>query len=743
MRMTESEPTPLRSDASELVLSTDGDFTVETYMFEPAPAEQRLGRLFAAGETEDRDGIGKELLDMTVQALQKEYYRDTSRNPLNSFESALHQANLVLHDAAEQGIRDWMGYFHVAIGVLAKESLHVSTAGHGTILLARRSTVTELSTDLSYSPITEPLRTFSQVASGTVAPRDVVFFGTAALQTAFRREDLARIAIDHAADRISSRLEQLHEDQQLTIPLASIVVTAGSPAIAVAPAETAGNEEAPRRESVMATVTPRQPLIIERSLLRAGLAIIARLARTSLGWLQKVGWPLLLRGSRASGRVVAAASVSTGQAVGELTRSGVTRVQQRRDPSVSTSASDIPRRRSVVQSLLQSIVAVPQRIRSAIVGLPRTSKIFAVITIILALVLVATLSLLQRKRTEDANIQQASETLHDARTKADAAETALIYDNRDQARTLLSEADEQVAQIVATGLYVDEVQTLQAQIETVQDRLQRIARASSASTAVVGDFKEELGSSVPTFLAVLGETLYTFNPDTNAIISMTNDGTATLVTETTSGIGFLRGGITHSADKTIVYATDDPGIALFDSKSGELSDQEIEFSSENPNVGDVATYGSRLYLHDRAANSILSYSKSLRGYGAGSSWISDPDFPTDSIVSFGVDGSIYTLHNDGEIRKLFKGEQDEFTAEPVDPPLAGATKIVTSDELRLVYVFDPTRSRVVIFDKDGALQQQVVLDVAPDLRDVAVSPDEDIIYALDGTRVLAVPVTSD
>src|SRR5436190_8813059 len=100
----------LKPDAQELILCDNQAYACETYIFDPSTGEEHLGYLFAAAETEDRGGVGKELLDMVVTAIQNEYYRDPSRNPVHSFELALHQANLILHDAAERGVRDWMGY---------------------------------------------------------------------------------------------------------------------------------------------------------------------------------------------------------------------------------------------------------------------------------------------------------------------------------------------------------------------------------------------------------------------------------------------------------------------------------------------------------------------------------------------------------------------------------------------------------------------------------------------------------
>ena len=203
----------LEADASELVVTNDEQVACESFLFEPSSGEAALGSLYAVGETLSAGGGGA-LLEAAIQAAQQEYYRDASRGVLTSFESALHQANLVLHDVAEGGWRDWMNSWHAVIGVLAGSALHVSTAGNGTVYLVRHSRVTDISDDLSYSPITNPLRTFSQVASGTVLPRDTLYFGTATLAELFRREDIARFAMEHSATTITTRLQQLYADQQ-------------------------------------------------------------------------------------------------------------------------------------------------------------------------------------------------------------------------------------------------------------------------------------------------------------------------------------------------------------------------------------------------------------------------------------------------------------------------------------------------------------------------------------------------
>ncbi len=731
--------------ASELIINNDPLSTVESYVFDPSSAETPLGYLYAIAETDARDGIGAELIELVVQALQREYYRDNQRGILASFESALHQANLVLHDTVEQGLRDWMGRWHVALGVLADRTLHISTAGDASIWLVRRTKVILVSDDLSYSPVSNPLRTFSQVASGSVAYNDVLYFGTSSLQTLFRREDLARFGIEHDVQTITTRLQQLYTDQGAIDPLGVLTVMARSRKIALSSSST---ELLPssRQRDLTTPLSTRKPLIIHRSTLRAISIIVGRGLFALWTWLRKRAVPAFLSLTRVSGRAMARASVATKKNVQKATNYGLTNWQQRNKSNDLAGAGpssplSLGSRRSFS---LKGLIYIPRRmglwLLKVLISLPRTSKIFAGLAVIFALALIVSLLLLQNKRAEDAEIQRASEILHDAQTKQTAAETALIYDNRDQAHMLLADARRGADSLQAIGFYKEEVQELESKILNLDDRLQKVKRASVSSVAVVGDLSEILKDSKPTSLVFVDDGLYTFNPSSNEVIKMETSGSISKVTATAQGIEYLSKAVAHDADKTIIFATQGPGIALFDTKDKELRKQNIQFSSTQSTVESLSTFGSRLYIFDRAGNNIYSFTKTLRGFDIATPWITDKDFPMESVVSLSVDGSIYTLHTDGSVRELFKGEEVDFELETIEPTLAGATKIITTEELNNLYVLDTTNSRVVIFTKKGMLVQQLVLDVARELKDIAISSDEATLYALDDTRVLAIPL---
>lgn len=683
--------------AEELILCKDPAVICETYLFDPAPGEEKLGFLFAAAETEDRGGIGKPLLDTVITAIQREYYREVSRSPSASFEMALHQANLILYDSAESGVKDWMGHFHVAIGVLAGDELHLSVAGAGAVFLARKGVVNNVSQGISHFPITDPLKTFSQVATGDIIARDTIFFTSSTFDSVFRSVDVGRFALEHSASTIASRLEGLYLDQGHRIPLATTVVTLLPQYVSEPKKEIPSPARKTHDNAVSPKLAPRVPLIVKRSFLQQAILLIISVISHTVQAIKKWVWPAVKNGSRGVAQKIPAISI----------------------PKPS-----------------------PQKAKKWATSLPASSKLFAIIAVVLLIALGVSLVLLQKKRASDQAIEQASQRLHEARTKVDAAKTALIYDNREQATGLLADAKVLTEDLQKGTLYGQETKALSEDIQTQLDRLQKIFRSGSANTRVVGDFAEFTNNAAPTKIHFVQDALYTVSPDSNTIVKMGLGGNGEVVHQTTSGIGFISGGVAQNSDKTIVFYTNDNGIALFDTKDNSMIAQEMSIPSEKPAITTISVFGNRMYAFDSSVQNILSFNKTLRGYAGGTPWITDSNKPS-NITSMAVDGSIFTLASTGEITKFYRGEKADFVQAKVDPSLSSASKIITSDTMQNMYVLDPTNKRVVMYSKNGALIRQIFLEDMTTLSDIAVSPDEQRMYALNGTKVTEIPLVEE
>lgn len=738
---------PLQPDAKELLLCQNPAYACETYIFEPAPEEAALGYMYAAAETEDRGGVGKELLDLVISAIQKEYYRDPKRSSATSFELALHQANLILHDSIEQGIRDWMGYFHVSIAVLAGSKLHISVSGGGSVQLVRKGQVSDVATGLAHYPITNPLRTFSQLASGEVMARDTIFLSTVNFTTLYRPEDLAHFAIDHSAATITARLQQLYTDQSYTAPVAAVTISL-LPKYIVRPREEASLT--PRRDRAHANtqqqnLAPRKPLVIHRtalaSFLYMAVQVLGNAGQNFKTWI----WPHIKKGSQRGGQAIYNASQATGRNVKAAASKQLARLSA---PNLSPKAPLSILRRLPSKISMPKVktwpAAVTSRLHRLVTALPGTSKLFAVVALLLLIALSTSLVLLHKKRISDTEIQQASQLLHQAITKRDAAQSALVYNNRDQAVTLLNGADDLLKQLQPSHLYEAEAAAVAASIATERDRMEKITRAKASDIHTVGDFSSLITQKDPTALFFVNDALYTYNPENNAIVKMEVGGQTAVVSENTAGINFFTTGLSLPADKTILLGTSEASMAIFDSKANTIAKQPLEGANNPKDTAVFAAFGSRLYVYDVTAKNIFSYSKTLRGYTGGTAWITDAAFPKDSITSLAVDGSIYTLHSDGTIRRLFKGANTDYKTDSVTPPLAGATRLLTSDLMRNIYIFDPAEKRIVIFNKkSGVLTRQIFFDKNDALQDIAIDDQENTIYVLTNKKVLSVPVAEE
>jgi hypothetical protein len=712
-------------DVSELLLGKNEGTVCETYIFEPSLEERALGHLLAVAELKDPTESGRALLEKVMSAIQREYYRGAQRGMLASFESALQQANLVLHEVSSQGYREWMQSFHVAVGVLGEAALHLSVAGEAMVLLYRKNKITNISYGLSQVPITNPLRAFSQVASGTVQTGDVLFWGTARVDQVIPESDLRLASYDHSAEEIAQSLEQSYRERAKQAPVGVLVAMVTEEKMPSESHKKLGFS--PPRAAIGQQPhlpQPRQPLLKKRSRGEYLLTLLWQLTKFSINSLKL--------GLRQAGALVIAAS--------KKWRNRVRREIAPTEPGRATKAAGVMEKLKAIRTpLLPSLGSFPRRLwgswRQWLAAMPITSKLFIALALVLAIALLVSLSLLSRKRTEDTSIQRASELLHEGQTKEQAAATALIYNNREQAQNLLREAQGLAEELAATGLYGEEVRQLQSDIQAQSDRIQRIVRVN-AEAAPVGDFSSVLDDGSVGGLFWLEDQLYAYHAASNRIFKMTEKGEVQAFVNNSQGVGFFVKGIDHQADKQILFLTDEPGIAVVDTKTGTVSSQELALPAAETGVVALVPYGSRLYLYDATTHNIYAYSKSLRGYTGREAWVKEQSQLPREVTGLAIDGFIYTLHNDGTIKRFFKGEvQPEFTVETVSPVLKGPSKLKTEADWRNLYVLDKNENRVVIFDKKGQLQRQITIDRKWPLTDIAVAGKEQALFLLSGNTV--------
>lgn len=251
----------------------------------------------------------------------------------------------------------------------------------------------------------------------------------------------------------------------------------------------------------------------------------------------------------------------------------------------------------------------------------------------------------------------------------------------------------------------------------------------------------------PTRVLVINEDIFVIDGGKQQLLAYRYDPSTGLVSDQAGQIvmqqGDLIDGVTVGALADMAWLPlvpgyeDRPSLIVIDRNNNVFRyDPRVEGASlldlagraEWGSLGQIQTFGGRIYLADDTRGSILRYSP---GPGPGQYAIPpDPWFAPQTqvnltgLISMEIDGDIWLLFNSGVILRYRNGEQVPFSPEnsiglaeePVD-------MYVMRQENNLIYLVDAAEDRILVYDKSGAYLSQLQ------------SPEEGLLRGLAGLYV--------
>ncbi|MBU0649132.1 hypothetical protein KJ969_03495 [Patescibacteria group bacterium] len=337
---------------------------------------------------------------------------------------------------------------------------------------------------------------------------------------------------------------------------------------------------------------------------------------------------------------------------------------------------------------------------------------------VLVLIFVGSLIYLNFQQTREQEQNLYNQRVITITQKKDEAESSLIYGDNDRARELVSEAlaliqdlpERKGEQQEIKQSLVDEMERLKKELrqEVIPQDLEKISSLPLGSQEQLIDFS---------FILFGGD---------GELLILSKQKNLFVWKETEAAwqeIGWENPDI---EEILCVAKSDSDGYAILDQRPGiseidisNLSWQELEFNAatEQKSFQAAATYSSRLYALDPEANQIFKHNRAQSGFGTGSAWIASSGADISDAVSLTIDGSVYVLKADGQIYKFYTGEKQNWAASTIEPALTNPIKILTGADTDNIYILEPTNSRVVVFDENGKLVNQYIIDGAQGLKD--------------------------
>ncbi|MDP3726716.1 MAG: hypothetical protein Q8Q96_00180, partial [bacterium] len=189
-----------------------------------------------------------------------------------------------------------------------------------------------------------------------------------------------------------------------------------------------------------------------------------------------------------------------------------------------------------------------------------------------------------------------------------------------------------------------------------------------------------------------------------------------------------------ASDDKNIYLIDNEGIFSIDKKT-KAKKLIIKKGSQWNETGGFGIYFGSFYVLDKRAGQIFKFVPTEGGFSKTNYLASGVSLDFSKAVNLSIDGSVWVLLNDGTIVKFTKGKIENFTLSGLDKPLSSPSRIFTNADTDKLYLLDKGNSRIVVTGKDGAYQAQYQTDILKNAIELEVSDKDKKIFVLSQEKI--------
>lgn len=324
--------------------------------------------------------------------------------------------------------------------------------------------------------------------------------------------------------------------------------------------------------------------------------------------------------------------------------------------------------------------------------------------------------------------------LSDSRSKLEQAEVELISGSENSAANLLAEAKNLAIQVKDEyDGFDEEAENIISNAQAEIDRIDLVEAVDSFE--ILASF-ENVGISA---MAGVAGNYYAVDAKENSVYKVdTKEGKLVQLARSGSNIGTILS-VENFQNQELILS-DGTDFLNFGLKNGTI--QKMNSKSDSV-VGDMAVYGRFVYLLSPSQNQIYKYQKNALSLEGKTDWLKGGDIK--NAISFAIDEYIYILTSDGQVKKYFTGSEyldkdgNKFILKQPSDKIASPAAIYTSTDQKNLYITEPGKSRILVFDKiKGTLVKQLVNESFSGLRAIYVDAEEENLIALVEGKILKI-----
>lgn len=668
-----------------------------------------------------------------IETLEAGWYEDDADGAKDAFEATLAYLNrrsgMILVGA---------GALHCMVGVIQENRIRFAYHGSPVVSLYVLGTSGYKTVELIDIHPTADTRLFSSLLEGSLEDGDVFFAATPSVMDFFSKDRLEKIIGSRSPKEGAAHIEKVLRDLRDDHSFGGMCISAQKSATAKSIADVRGKAGSQAslehllasEQKTAETLSP--PLLggigrlfseTQKTEKHKRSVLVRQSAEINYRTKKQPGETLTNTVLVGIGRALVAVVIQTARVAVSMTLS----IWKLAVVAIILITNKNNGRSHIVASMRRKIMQG----QAYISRMPLLSKILFLGALLFAGSLIASVvyiraaERLQEKRTAyDAMLLAVTE-------KKNEADASMIYNNDEKAFLLLQET----AGLI-DALPADNKKQRESQEElhrSVRESMQKIQKITPVAATALASLETQA-----TGLVSLGNTLIAFGgSDKKAFVINRTTGHA--ATHTHETIGVLESGTTPKEDETAFFLTVSDTIAAFEKETQTFSAKDISFDAENHDAAGGYIYNTRLYLLDKKNNQITRHNPTKTGFDKGSNWLLEP---TDMVraVNLAVDGDVYVIFDNGQIKKFTKGVEQPFATLGLDPVLTAPTAIWTHNDAEHLYILETERKRIVVVSKSGKLIAQYTSDAWNHPTDFIVDEEAREGFIVDGNTVYRFPL---
>lgn len=337
----------------------------------------------------------------------------------------------------------------------------------------------------------------------------------------------------------------------------------------------------------------------------------------------------------------------------------------------------------------------------------------------------------QYKSSRDQKINaEVAKYLQEARDDFDAAK-GLSSLNPGDAKSRLDSAGDKLNKALALRSNNDGAKNLKKQIE---DELPAILQESSVSNfPVFLDLDLVKKNFSATQMSLSDGSLLLLDQGEKTLISIDIAKKSNQILGGSNNLG--EASLSSINGKMVFVYSKDKGILRIDTTNSKVT-TVAKTDPDLGKIGDIYGFASNIYILDAQKSQIWKYVPGSEGYSSKRAYLSSgtkADFS--NAVRMQIESSVYVLKAGGEILRFTKGDKDTFAYSGLPSNVKDPKSIFTSSETDNLYVLDSGNSRMLILNKTGGFQGQVIGNKFSSATDLVVDEIGKKVYLLEGGKI--------